>query len=72
MGLVSRLSFVPPKTSDPDAFSRYDQAYRSLENFYRSCCRYIRSNFRKDEAGMYHGKESDHLVESKGVELLQF
>lgn len=72
MGLVSRGSFVPPKTIDPDAFSRYDQAYRALENFYRSCCRYIRANFRKDEAGMYHGKGSDYLVESQGVNRLQF
>lgn len=72
MGLVSRSSFVPPKMTDPDAFARYDKAYRALENFYKSCCRYIRTNYRRDEAGMYHGNGSDSLIESQGIKRLQF
>jgi hypothetical protein len=72
MGLVSRSSFVPPKMTDPDAYARYDKPYRALENFYKSCCRYIRKNFRRDDWGMYHGAGSDYLVESQGIKQLQF
>ncbi len=48
----------------------YSESYKNLINFYRSCCNYIRKNYRKDKAGFYHGQHSDRMEEEFGVKKL--
>ena len=71
MGLVGAFSFVKPGKPVADAYIRYADGYHRLENFYKTCCRYIRKSFRKDDAGFYHGIGSDEAALS-GVAKLQF
>jgi hypothetical protein len=71
MGIVSTYSYVKPDENDSQAYEKYKDKYKQLVNFYRSCCRYIKKNFRKDDVGFYHGTESDEL-ERNGIEKLQF
>ncbi len=66
MGLVGEFSYIEPGKQDPLAYEKHKDAYKQLENFYKSCCRYIRKNFRKDDTGFYHGAHSDEL-EKNGV-----
>ncbi len=58
MGLVSHGSFIKPNELEPNVHIKYGRDYKNLENFYRSCCNYIRKNYRK-HGGFYHGSGSD-------------
>lgn len=69
MGLVGEFSFVKPGKPSAGAYTQYADGYRKLENFYAACCRYVRKNFRKDEAGHYHGAGSDQAVLNGAVKL---
>jgi hypothetical protein len=71
MGLVSPSSFVAPNESPVGAYAGHRESYKVLENFYKSCARYIRSNYRRDDAGFYHGKGSDAVVASVGTPKVQ-
>ncbi|MEQ9297445.1 MAG: hypothetical protein RIF33_02730 [Cyclobacteriaceae bacterium] len=71
MGLVSAFSFVKPGEKDLEAYATYNEKYKQVENFYKSCCRYIRKNFRKDDVDFYHGSQSD-LLAQKDIPKLQF
>jgi hypothetical protein len=71
MGLVSPSSFVAPNESPVRAYAEHRESYKVLENFYKGCARYIRNNFRRDDAGFYHGKGSDAAVASVGISKVQ-
>ena len=69
MGLVGKFSYIKPNDKEFN-YEKYEDKYKQLENFYKSCCRYIRKNFRRDIGGFYHGAESDEL-ERNGIKKLQ-
>jgi pimeloyl-ACP methyl ester carboxylesterase len=39
------------------------------EHFYKACCRYVRKNCRKDDAGFYHGAANDRAVMNGAMKL---
>ncbi|WP_156480533.1 hypothetical protein [Aquipseudomonas alcaligenes] len=71
MGLVSPRSFVEPHGQSVDCYAENEKKYKALENFHKSCARYIRNHYRKDEGGFYHGKASDMAVQNYGVSKTQ-
>lgn len=72
MGLVTSASFLKPSENVAAHFRpEYEEKYKEIENFYRSCCRYIRKNFRKDKTGIYYGPQSDELIQN-GVQKIQW
>ncbi|WP_157469004.1 hypothetical protein [Dyella thiooxydans] len=71
MGLVSPSSFVSLGQSLTGAYAQHQESYRALENFYKSCVRYIRKNYRKDSAGFYHGEASDTALTSSELVKVQ-
>ena len=70
MGLVSESSFLKPGSPRADIAEVHRTGYRNLVNFYNACCRYVRKNLRKDDAGFYHGAGSDRAG-ANGVMKLQ-
>jgi hypothetical protein len=65
MGLITSANYLKPSENVAVHFKpEYKEKYTEIENFYRSCCRYIRKNFRKDSTGFYYGPESDELIQS--------
>jgi hypothetical protein len=70
MGLLGAFSYLKPGVSDPSCYERFAAEYKQMENFYQSCCRFIRKHFRNVH-GFYHGPQSDQL-EKEGMEKLSF
>lgn len=66
MGLVSPGSFLKPDMPYACVGEEERDSYRKLENFYKSCCRFIRKRYRKASTGFYHGPFSD-IAEASGV-----
>jgi len=52
-------------TPDPE----HATGVKAMEAFYKSCCRYIRNIYRKDDAGFYHGPGSDEAAASGAPKL---
>lgn len=72
MGLVTSASYLKPSENVAAHFRpEYKKKYQEIENFYKSCCRYISKNFRKDSTGFYYGPESDELIQN-GIKKIQW
>jgi hypothetical protein len=72
MGLVTSASYLKPSENIAAHFRpKYKGKFSEIENFYRSCCRYIRKNYRKDKTGFYYGPQSDKLIQS-GIKEIQW
>jgi hypothetical protein len=67
MGTVGPSSFTKPGSSVSE-YAKYEEAYKKLENFYRSCCRFIREHFR-NAGHVYCGPHSDQLVKEGMVRV---
>jgi hypothetical protein len=68
MGTVSPSSFVKPEESLEGTYQKYAIEYKKLENFYKSCCGYIRRTCRKEGGigGFYFGKGIDQERAMRG------
>ena len=70
MGVVGPSSFTKPKENSVSEYAKYEGDYKKLENFYRSCCRFIRKHFR-NAGHVYCGPHSDQLVK-EGIVRVSF